>query len=149
LASASAASASASASAVTERARVEAGYRAYWAALEKLTASGKPDPKVMADVTTPAGALEDTKLAAALFSHGSRQVGHTIITVRSITVTGQKAHVRACLDSRHWVSIPIASTTPTPGAANPGVTPAQADMVKTPAGRWILETRHNDRGFTC
>jgi hypothetical protein len=134
---------------VTERARVEAGYRAYWAALEKLTASGKPDPKVMADVTTPAGALQDTKLAAAMFSSGSRQVGHSVITVRSITVTGQKAHVRACLDSRHWVSIPFASTAPTPGAANPGVGPVQAEMVKTSAGRWILDTRDDDRGFPC
>jgi hypothetical protein len=134
---------------VTERARVEAGYRAYWAALEKLAVSGKPDPKVMADVTTPAGALQDTKLAAAMFSAGFHQVGHVVITVHSITVTGQKAHVRACVDFRHWVSIPIASTTPTPGAPTQGVGPVQADMVKTSAGRWILDTRDDDRGFPC
>jgi hypothetical protein len=62
-------------------------------------------------------------------------VSASAVTVHSITVTGQKAHVRACIDFRHWVSIPTASTTPTPGAPTQAVGPVQADMVKTPAGR--------------
>jgi hypothetical protein len=148
-AASAAASASASASLVAERARVEAGYRAYWKVAETMLASGTVDMKAWNRVATPEQAQQDGQNASGLFSAGSRQVGHVGVTVRTIKITGDTAQVQACLDGTHWVSIPMASASPEPGKTGQGVGAAQATMKRSSSGAWLLATRAADKSFTC
>jgi hypothetical protein len=146
---AAAASVSASALLVAEQARVEAGYRAYWKVAETMLASGTVDMKAWNRVATPEQAQQDGQNASGLFSAGSRQVGHVGVTVRTIKITGDTAQVQACLDSTHWVSIPIASASPDPGKTGRGIVSVQATMKRSNSGAWLLATRAADKSFTC
>lgn len=128
----------ATASSISESAKVEAGYRAYYAALERLMASGKADPAAMASVATPEQALEDAKAASGLFSSGQHMVGHVLMTVRSVTIEGDRAHVSACIDGRGWVSAPLASTSPSPGDVGQAPGGVKAELGRNGAGGWIL-----------
>jgi hypothetical protein len=127
-----------STSSTSETAQVESGYRAYYAALERLMASGKADPAAMASVAAPEQALEDAKAASGLFSSGQHMVGHVLITMRSVTIEGDRAHVSACIDGRGWVSVPLASTSPPPGDVGQASGGVNAELGRNDDGRWIL-----------
>jgi hypothetical protein len=142
-------SASASTSETAEKAKVESSYRAYYSALEQLMASGKADPAAMASVATPELALENAKAASGLFSSGQHMVGHVRITVRSVTIDGDRAHLRACIDGREWVSVPLASASPSPGQMGQAPGGAKTEAVRAGDGRWIFVSQVAANDASC
>jgi hypothetical protein len=130
-------------------ARVESSYRAYYAALERLMASGKAAPATMASVATWELAMENAKAASGLFSTGQHMVGHVAITVRSVTIDGDQAELSACIDGRNWVTAPLSSSSPLPGQTGQAPGGATAKATRTSAGNWLFVSQVATSEATC
>jgi hypothetical protein len=128
--------ASASATAPDDETAVEAAYLEYEDAFEAMAASGDPQPARLRPYATPERAQKDAENLSLLFDEDYRVVGSTSIDVRSVTVTGEKAVVEACIDASKWITVKTGES-PAPGETGEGSGLARVDMVKQD-GRWLV-----------
>ena len=115
---------------------VEAAYREYEDAIEAMAASGDPEPAQLRPYATPERAQEDAENLAILFDQDYRVVGTTSIDVRSVTVTGEKAVVEACIDASKWITVKKGES-PAPGETGDAPGLARVDLVQQD-GRWLV-----------
>lgn len=120
------------------KAEVEAAYRGYEAATEEMAASGDPDPAKLRPYATAARAQKDAETLAVLFDQNYRIVGETGIEVRSVTVTGDKAVVEACIDTTKWITVEKGKQ-PAPDETGPPPGLARVQMVHE-GGDWLVSS---------
>lgn len=127
------------------KAAIEAAYRGYEAATEEMAASGDPNPAKLRPYATAARAQKDAESLAVLFDQNYRIVGETGIDVRSVTVTGDKAVVEACIDTTKWVTVEKGKQ-PAPDETGPPPGLARVQLVHE-GGDWLVSS--SEDGGAC
>lgn len=106
----------------------------YWAAVVKAENSANPDPEQFRGVAKGTFIESELKRLRTYKDGNIRRVGEPEITAVEVTVTGDKADVRACLNEDDWAAEQDGKKLEAPGA---GSLPWGAEASRVD-GAWVV-----------